>query len=163
MEAKTLHALLNLALLQAIVFLFVFIKYYFSASHKKANNALPEHEIAISIVIGFLVFFVIVNESTSLTSKYVFFIMAVSIHIGSCLMILKHQKSKPLIYPKSFLIFHNGSFLKGAIVQNKLSEKEILKTLNTKGVFDLAEVDTIILEPDGELSVIFKKKSKTAA
>jgi uncharacterized membrane protein YcaP (DUF421 family) len=163
MEAKTVQALLNLALLQAIVFLFVFIKYYFSASHRKPNNALPEHEIAISIVMGFMVFFVIINDTTSLASKYVFFILSVAIHTGSCLLILRHQKGKPMMYRKSLMIFHNGSFLRGAIVQNKLSEKEILKTLNTKGVFDLGEVDTIILEPDGELSVIFKKKSKNAA
>lgn len=163
MEAKTVHALLNLALLQAILFLFVFVKYYFSTPHGKVTPSLPDHEIAISILIGFLVFFVIVNDTGSLASKYVFFGLALALHVGSCLLVQKHHKHKPLVYPKSFMIFHKGSFLKGAIVQNKLSEKDILKALNTKGVMDLSEVDTIILEPDGELSVIFKKKEKTAA
>jgi uncharacterized membrane protein YcaP (DUF421 family) len=163
MEANTIHALLNIALLQAITFLFVYVKYYFSSGGGKVKNTLQENELLISILIGFLVFFVIVNEQTSLTIKYVFFLLSLAIHIGATLMILKHQKAKPMLYPKSFLIFHNGSFLKGAILQNKLSEKEILKTLNTKGVVDLAEVDTIILEPDGELSVIFKKKGKSVA
>lgn len=163
MEAKTIQALLNIALLQTIIFLFVYIKHYFSSAPGKVKSDLPENELAISIIIGFLVFFVIVNDQTSLTMKYVFFVLSVGIHIASCLIIQKHQKTKPLIYPKSFLIFHNGSFLKGAILQNKLTEKEILKALNTKGVLNLAEVDTIILEPDGELSVIFKKKEKSNA
>lgn len=158
MEAKTVHALLNIALLQAMIFLFIYIKYYFSVPAQGSKDRLEDHELAISIVFGFLVFFVIMNDQSSLTLKYVFFVLSVAIHIGSCLLILKHQNTKPLIYPKSYLIFHNGSFLKGAIVQNKLSEKDIIKSLSLKGVVDLKEVDTIILEPDGEFSIIYKKK-----
>lgn len=160
MEAKTVHALLNIALLQAITFLFVYIKYYFSSKDNKAKFSLPENELAVSIIVGILVFFVIATDHTSLPVKYIFFMLALVIHVGACLIIQKHERTKPAIYPKSFLIFHNGSFLKGVILRNKLSEKEIMKSLNLKGVHDLAEVDTIILEPNGELSVIFKKKAK---
>lgn len=162
MEAKTIHALLNIALLQAITFLFVYIRHYVSLSAKPKKD-LEENEIAISVISGFLVFFVIMSESTSLSTKYVFFVLAVAIHAGSSLMILNHRKARPAIYPKSSLIFHNGSFMKGAILQNKLTEKEILRSLSMKGVENLSEVDTIILEPDGELSVIFKKKVKSRA
>jgi uncharacterized membrane protein YcaP (DUF421 family) len=163
MEANTIHALLNIALLQAITFLFVYIKYYISTPAKAAKTKLEENEIVVCIIAGFLVFFVIVSESTSLQIKYLFFVLSVGIHAGSCLLINRHLRNKPMIYPKSFLIFHNGSFLKGAIVQSKLSEKEIMKTLTLKGVDSLSDVDTIILEPDGELSVILKKKVKSAA
>ena len=161
MEAKTVHALLNIALLQAITFLFVYIKYYFS-SKTSPKRTLQESELAISVLLGFLVFFVLMNDHITLAVKYVFFILSVGVHVGSCLIIQKHEKTKPNIYPKAFLIFHNGSFLKGAIVQNKLKEKDILKQLSHRGVADLSEVDTIILEPNGELSVIFKKKVKTS-
>ena len=163
MEAKTVHALLNIALLQAITFLFVYIKYYFSPSTNKVKNKLEEKDIVVCLITAFAVFFVIVSETIDLEVKYMFFIASVLVFTGSTVLILRHQKAKPMLYPKSFLIFHNGSFLKGAIVQNKLSEKDIIKTLSLKGVENLSEVDTIILEPDGELSVIFKKKAKTAA
>jgi uncharacterized membrane protein YcaP (DUF421 family) len=164
MEANTFHALLNVALLQTIVFLFVYIKYYLSAPAKGVKkNKLEENDIIISVVAAFLVFFVISNEYTVLEVKYIFFILSVVLHSGSCLLINRHQRMKPMIYPKSFLLFHNGSFLKGAILQNKLSEKEIMKSLTTMGVDNLSDVDTIILEPDGELSVILKKKAKSAA
>ena len=164
MEANTIHALLNIALLQALIFLFVYIKYFLSDDQKGVRKGkLQENEIVICIIAAFLVFFVIVNDSTALEVKYLFFVLSVGIHAGSCLLINRHLKTKPMIYPKSFLIFHNGSFLKGAIVQNKLSEKDIIKSLNMMGVDRLADVDTIILEPDGELSVILKKKAKSAA
>jgi uncharacterized membrane protein YcaP (DUF421 family) len=159
MEAKTVHALLNIALLQAITFLFVYIKYYFS-SKGPSRRQLQESELAISVLLGFLVFFVLMNDYINLGVKYTFFILSVAVHIGSCLIIQKHEKAKPNGFPKAFMIFHNGSFLKGAILQNKLSEKQILKELSHRGVVDLSEVDTIILEPSGELSVIFKKKVK---
>ena len=61
--------------------------------------------------------------------------------------------------PKHFLIFHNGKFLKGAIVEVKLTEQQIMSTLTGKGVQDLAKIDTIILEKNGELSIIYKDKN----
>jgi uncharacterized membrane protein YcaP (DUF421 family) len=60
------------------------------------------------------------------------------------------------------MIFHNGKFLKGAILQTKLSEEDIQRLLLGKGVVDLKEVDTLILERNGELLVIYKNKAKTA-
>jgi uncharacterized membrane protein YcaP (DUF421 family) len=61
------------------------------------------------------------------------------------------------------MIFHKGKFFKGTISQNKLSESDIMHALKQKGVSDLNTVDTIILETNGELLVIYKDKLKSAA
>ena len=152
-----------MVLLVSTTSLFVYIRYYFSTLSSNVKFRLQDHEIAINIFVGFIVFYVIDNKEIPLLSKYVFFIISVLIHIGSGLLILKMQKIKTVLYPRSFLIFHNGKFLKGAILQNKLTEKDILRVLNMKGVNDLTQVDTIILEQDGELSVIFKNKIENVA
>jgi uncharacterized membrane protein YcaP (DUF421 family) len=78
-------------------------------------------------------------------------------------MILKSLKQKETIYPKSYLIFHNGKFMKGSIVKSNLSENDIMKSLELKGVFNLGDVHTIILEVDGELTVIYKEKFRSVA
>ncbi len=53
--------------------------------------------------------------------------------------------------------------MKGSIVKSNLSENDIMKSLELKGVFNLGDVHTIILEVDGELTVIYKEKFRSVA
>ena len=92
-----------------------------------------------------------------------FFLSLVAVYVGACVMYLKHLQSKHNLFPKSYVLFHNGKFYKGILMQHKLTEKDILGTLKLQGVNDLVRVDTIILEANGELTVTLKEEIKTAA
>lgn len=69
---------------------------------------------------------------------------------------------KERIFSKSYIIFQNGQFFKGVMLESKLSEKDILATLKIKGISDLSIIESVILEPDGELTIIYKEKVTTA-
>jgi uncharacterized membrane protein YcaP (DUF421 family) len=163
METLKYNFLLNLFLLVSIVSLFVYIKYYFSTLSTNIKNRLQTFDIVLSVMVGLMVFTVIGNRNISLPSRYVFFATALLIHIGTALILLHNLRKKANIFPRSYMIFHKGKFYKGTISQNKLSESDIMQALKLKGVSDLSEVDTIILETTGELSVIYKDKLKSAA
>ncbi len=163
MDTLKYNFIFNLFLLLSVVSLFVYIKYYFSTLSTNIKNRLQTFDIALSVVVGMMVFTVIGNKNISLPSRYVFFITALLIHVGTALILLHNLKKKANVFPRSYMIFHKGKFFKGTISQNKLSESDIMQALKLKGVSDLSEVDTIILEMDGELSVIYKDKLKSAA
>jgi uncharacterized membrane protein YcaP (DUF421 family) len=95
--------------------------------------------------------------------RYIFFITITAIHFGTCHLMLKGLKQKEKVFPKSYLIFQNGQFYKGIMVQSKVTEREIRETLKIKGITDLNQIESIILETDGELTVIFKENVKSAA
>ena len=163
MERYTLTSMLNLILLTASLSLFVYIKWYFSTLSSNIRNRIQTNEILISMVVGFVVYFVISNKSIETIVRCGFLFIAIATFIGGCVVQLKLLRARNNVYPKSLVIFHQGKFYKGVMTQNKLSEKDIMSTLKLKGVSDLMEVDTIIVEPDGELTVIFKEKIKSAA
>jgi uncharacterized membrane protein YcaP (DUF421 family) len=119
---------------------------------------LQPHELAISVFIGLVVFFVVGNRHIPLQNKMIFLLCSVVLHYVMTTLEFKSGSGKRN-YPRSFMIFHNGKFLKGAILQHKLSEEDIQRLLRRKGVVDLKEVDTLILEQNGELLVIYKNKS----
>lgn len=163
MERYTLTSILNLILLTASLSLFVYIRWYFSTLSSNVRNRLHTNEIFISMFVGFLAFFVISNKTIPTFNRYLFFIAVVAVFIGACMYHLRTILSKNNAFPRSLIVFHNGKFYKGVMTQNKLSEKDIMSTLKLKGITDLMEVDTIVLEPDGELTVTFKEKVKSAA
>ena len=162
MENYTLSSMLNFILLVATIGLFVFIKWYFSTLSSNVKNRLQNHEIILTMAMGFIVFFVISSKTVPIIDRYVFFITITTIHIGTCHLMLKGVMQKDKIFPKSYIIFQNGKFFKGIMTQNKVSEKDIKETLRLKGIENLGEIESIILETDGELTVIFKEKVKTA-
>jgi len=163
MENYTLSSMLNFILLVATIGLFVFIKWYFSTLSSNVKNRLQNHEIILTMAMGFIVFFVISSKTVPIIDRYVFFITITTIHIGTCHLMLKGVMQKDKIFPKSYIIFQNGKFFKGIMTQNKVTEKDIKETLRLKGIENLGEIESIILETDGELTVIFKEKVKTAA
>ncbi len=156
MERYTLTSMLNLILLTASLSLFVYIKWYFSTLSSNIRNRIQTNEILVSMVVGFVVYFVISNKSIIGIVQLVFLFITIAAFVGGCILQLRLLKAKNNLYPKSLVIFHQGKFYKGVMTQNKLSEKAIISTLKLKGVDDLVDVDTIIVEPDGELTVIFK-------
>jgi uncharacterized membrane protein YcaP (DUF421 family) len=163
MELYTLTSILNLILLTATISLFVFIKWHFSTLSSNVKSRLQTHEIILTMVMGFIVFFVISSKVVPIVDRYVFFITITAIHIGTCLLMLKSSVTKEKVYSKSYLIFQNGQFFKGIILQHKLSVKDIRETLKIKGVSDLNDVESIILETDGELTVVYKEEIKSHA
>ena len=163
MERYTLESISNLILLVGSIGLFIYIKWYFSTLSSNVKNRLQNHEIIFTMMIGCVVFFVISSKTVPIIDRYVFFITTVGIHAGTCYLLLKKIAPREKLYPKSYVIFQNGQFYKGIMTQNKLSEKDIVATLRIKGIADLNVIESIILEPDGELTVIYKEKVKSAA
>lgn len=161
MNDYVLQTALNIVSLILVTGLFVYVKYYFATKIAIAGRKLQMHETAIAIFMGLVVSFIICNRGIPFSNKVLFFVASAGLHILMSWLEHKTYISKP-IYPKSFMVFHNGKFLKGAILQNKLSEKDIMRLLTLKGIFDLTEIDTIILERNGELLVIYKNKMKSA-
>jgi uncharacterized membrane protein YcaP (DUF421 family) len=163
MERYTLESISNLILLVGTIGLFVYIKWYFSTLSSNVKNRLQNHEIIFTMAIGFIVFFVISSKSVPIADRYVFFITTLGIHSGTCYLLLKNIQPKTRVFPKSYIVYQNGHFYKGIMTQNKITERDILSTLRIKGISDLNVVESIILEADGELTIIYKENVKTAA
>jgi uncharacterized membrane protein YcaP (DUF421 family) len=62
-----------------------------------------------------------------------------------------------LLQPEPLKLVQDGRMLKRNMRQELVTEDELRNNLRVHGITDLAEVETVCLEPDGELSVIKKK------
>jgi uncharacterized membrane protein YcaP (DUF421 family) len=150
--------MLTFVLFILVTGVFVFIKYYLLNRELNTPRMLLPHELAVSVFLGLIVFYVIGNRNISFEVKSIFLLASTAIHYGMSVLEFS-AKGRRLMFPKSFMIFHNGKFLKGAILQNKLTDEDIQRLLHGKGIVDLKEVDTLILEQNGELIVIYKNKN----
>jgi uncharacterized membrane protein YcaP (DUF421 family) len=160
MDTYEVESILNFVLLTAVTGLFIHVKYYFSTLSSNVHHRLQYRDIIYSIAMSLLLYIAISSKTVPLTSRYVIFILSVGAYVGTCVVMMNSVKWRKN-FSRSFLIFHQGKFLKHIIHQNKLSEKDIIASLKLKGINNLTDIDSIILETNGELSVYFKSKMST--
>ncbi|NBL63985.1 DUF421 domain-containing protein [Flavobacterium sp. NST-5] len=144
--------------------------------------------IVICSAIGYLALFLFIRISGKRTlSKFSAFDFVVSVSLGSTLswMILDQvrileggialiviivlqyllafisQKSKSLerlINSSPTLLFYDGKFLKHKLKTEFITQEEIIAEVRKNGIEDLNEVRAIILEIDGNISIIKKSE-----
>lgn len=87
---------------------------------------------------------------------YAAFSILISILITKSLTLRKKLEGTPVI------LFHSGKMYKHNFKKNKLDLDEFLMLCRDKGFFDLKDVQTIVLEQNGRLSILPKSSQRPA-
>ena len=110
-----------------------------------------------SIVLGFTVaaitLNIIQNLAYGLSVLAVWTILPMVVHI----LALKSKTFRDIVHGKETVLINNGKLLEDKLAQVRLTSEDLLSQLRKKDVFNFADVEFAILEPNGEVSVLLKK------
>ncbi|MGM9682409.1 MAG: DUF421 domain-containing protein [Eubacteriales bacterium] len=81
---------------------------------------------------------------------YGLFVVGISLLTSHSLFLRKHITGKPLT------MYRHGRLFYDSFKKSKVDVNEFLMQCRNKGYFDLSQVDTVILEPNGRLSIMPK-------
>ncbi|WP_258360808.1 DUF421 domain-containing protein [Moorella sulfitireducens (nom. illeg.)] len=70
------------------------------------------------------------------------------------------RPARKLISGEPTVVVHNGKILEGNMKKMRYNFDELAMQLRQKNVFDIADVEFAILEPDGDLSVLLKSQKR---
>ncbi|MBE3572329.1 MAG: DUF421 domain-containing protein [Moorella humiferrea] len=73
---------------------------------------------------------------------------------------LVSRPARKLISGEPTVVVHNGKILEGNMKKMRYNFDELAMQLRQKNVFDIADVEYAILEPDGDLSVLLKSQKR---
>lgn len=73
---------------------------------------------------------------------------------------LVSRPARKLISGEPTVVVHNGKILEGNMKKMRYNLDELAMQLRQKNVFDIADVEYAILEPDGDLSVLLKSQKR---
>lgn len=147
--AKVGHA----ALLTVISFvtLFVFIR----ISGKRTLAKFNAFDFVVTITLGSVLAYMMLAQVNLTEGVVVLFLI-----IGLQLLFAKFsQKSvfmEKLLNSSPKLLFYNGSFLKKSMKQELVTREEILASIRQKGIENIDEVMAVVIEANGDLSIIKK-------
>lgn len=119
-------------------------------------SQLNAFDFIVTVALGSTLATVILSKDVALADG----LLALALLIFLQLLISKASTSsrffRKLIKTEPFLLFFKGSFLQHALQRHRITQDEILQILRSSGTANLKDVDAIILETNGNFSVIKK-------
>ena len=109
--------------------------------------------IVIGVTIAGIALNLIKNLAFGLTVLAVWTLLPVLVHI----LTLKSKTFRNIVQGKETVLINNGKVLEDKLAQVRFTSEDLLSQLRKKDVFNFADVEFAILEPNGEVSVLLKK------
>ena len=116
---------------------------------KRTTSQMNNFDWIISIAVGSL-------AASGILLKNVAIAVLAALQYATTRLVLKSSRFSNLVKAQSTLLTHRGEFLTDAMKAVRVSEEEILAVLRSHGMRDPKDANWVILETNGEMSVIFK-------
>ena len=109
--------------------------------------------IVIGVIVAAIALNLIGNLVFGLTALAVWTLLPALVHILS----LKSKTFRNIVQGKETVLINHGKVLEDKLAQVRFTSEDLLSQLRKKDVFNFADVEFAILEPNGEVSVLLKK------
>ena len=136
------------------VFFFAFIVVLVRIVGKRATSQLNNFDWIINIAVGSLAASGILLEDVRIVDAATAIAVLAALQMLTTWAVLKFEFASNAIKAQPTLLTHKGEFLHPAMRRARISEEEICSTLRSHGMHDVSDANWVILETNGELTVI---------
>jgi uncharacterized membrane protein YcaP (DUF421 family) len=125
-------------------------------SGKRSLSQINEFDFIVTIALGSTLASVILNKDITLLDGILAFSLLLFLQFLASTLSSRFLKFRKIITSEPTLIYFQGKFLKQALKKLRLSELDVYSVIRSNGIGELKEVDSIIMESNGTISVVKK-------
>ncbi|ACK84182.1 DUF421 domain-containing protein [Methylorubrum extorquens] len=130
-------------------------------SGKRTLTKLNAFDLVVTVALGSTLATVLLSKSVALAEGLLAMALLVFLQFAITWLAVRVSWVDGFIKSEPTLIVHEGRFLEQALVAQRVTKDEVLLALRSSGAGDLADVDAVVLETDGSMSVL-KSRSEAA-
>jgi uncharacterized membrane protein YcaP (DUF421 family) len=123
-------------------------------SGKRTLTKLNAFDLVVTVALGSTLATVLLNKSVALVEGIVALALLIGLQYGATWLSVRSDRVLALIKSEPTLIARRGRLLAGAMKEQRINREEVFAALRAEGVRDLAELEAVILETDGSISVL---------
>lgn len=127
-------------------------------SGKRTLSKMNAFDFIITIALGSTLATILLSKDTALAEGVLALGLLVFFQYSITWLSVRSEKFQELIKSSPSLLLFKGKYLAAALKKERMTKEEIDAQLRQKGIEDIREVDAVVLETDGTLSVIEKLK-----
>ncbi len=125
-------------------------------SGKRTLSKWNSFDFVVTIAIGSLLAAVITSKELALLEGVFALAFLIFLQFVITWLSVRIEWIKTLIKAEPIKLFDNGEFLYDAMKRERVSESEILTAIRSDGFAAIEEIDAVVLETNGEFSVLKK-------
>ena len=121
---------------------------------KRSLAKLNVFDLVVTIALGSILASTMILKDISLSEGFAAMTVLVSLQFAVSWLSVRVGWFKQLIRSDARLIFRDGRFLEDAMSEERVTHSEVLAAIRKKGHGRTEEIAAVVLETDGDLSVI---------
>ena len=131
------------------------------ASGKRTLTKMNAFDFVVTVALGSILATVILSKDVALAEGILALGILILLQFILTWLSVRSQTVSDLVKAEPTLVFHRGEFLRQAMKTERISRGEILQAMRSQGILEQNEVEAVVLETDGSLSVIDASKDET--
>lgn len=113
-------------------------------------------DFVVTVALGSILATVALNQNIPLSNGVAAILIFIGFQFLLTWLAVRIKSVKTLITSKPSLIFYKGNFLEMAMKKERITEEEIYSAARKEGISSLDDIDMIILETTGDMTIIEK-------
>lgn len=125
-------------------------------SGKRTLSQMKEFDFIVTVALGSTLATVLLNKNVSLADGVLALGLLILLQYVLAATSVRSRTFAGMISSDPSLIFFNGRFLEKALRKERVAETEVRSILRSQGIADLEEVHAVVMESNGQFSVVKK-------
>jgi uncharacterized membrane protein YcaP (DUF421 family) len=127
---------------------------------KRQIGELEPSELVVAIIISQLASMPIQDPAKSLSNSFVGIFTIVSLEIISSFIAYRSKKFRSMIYGTPSILLEKGKINQKEMEAQRFNINDLMEELRQHGIYNPSEVDYVIMETSGSVSVIFNSDNR---
>lgn len=123
-------------------------------SGKRTLSKMNAYDLIVTVALGSTLSTVLLNKDVALADGVLTFVLLIFLQYMLTYVSVRSRKINNLVKSTPSLLVYKGRMLKDAMMHERIAEDEVYASLRENGYADLQQIDAVVLETDGGLTVI---------
>lgn len=141
------------------VIMYVFVVATLRIMGKRQIGELEASELVVTIIISDIAAMPITNTDVPLVTNVLAIFVLTSLEIILSFVAYKSPKVRTALYGKPSTFFKNGKFNQDEMLKQRFNVADIMEEVRGNGICSLSEVEYIVMETNGRVSVVLKSEN----
>ncbi|WP_203333852.1 DUF421 domain-containing protein [Planococcus beigongshangi] len=136
--------------LLAYIGLVVFLR----ISGKRTLTKLNAFDLVVTVALGSTLATILLDSNISLLEGLTAFALLIAMQYSITFLAMRSDAFNKIIKSEPRLLYLNGRFMTDAMKKERINKIEILQAVRNQGKGSMEEVQAVVLETDGSMSII---------
>lgn len=123
-------------------------------SGKRTLSKMNAFDFVVTVAFGSTLAAIMTSNNVSLVQGVLSLALLIILQFVNTFLAVRSERYKRLIKSQPTLLFFQGEYLVDAMRRQRVTEAEVLAAMRGQGIAQPSEVDAIVIETEGSLSVL---------